>query len=100
MLMIGILLEVKIPRLEAKGVLKIMGLRIIGMMIMAGIILVLPLPVLAKKILILAVSTPLSTVSAVFSKKIGYEGDLPAATNSISIIIGVCIMTVLLLFFV
>lgn len=100
MLMIGILLEVKIPRLEVKGVFKIISLRIIGMIIMSMIIMFLPIPVLAKKILILSISTPLSTVSAVFSKKIGYNGDLPAAANSISIIIGVCIMTVLLLMFV
>lgn len=100
MLMIGILLEVKIPSSEARGVFKILALRIMGMLMMAGLIFLLPLPLLAKEILIISVSTPLSTVSAVFSRRIGYEGDLPAATNSISIIIGVCIITVLLLFFV
>lgn len=101
MLMIGILLEIKIPRLEAKGVFKIIGLRLLGMILMGTIIfLVLPIPILAKEILLIAICAPLSTVSAVFSKKIGYNGDLPAATNSISIIIGVCIITLLLVIFV
>lgn len=101
MLMIGILLEVKIPRLEAKGVFKIIGLRLLGMILMASIIfLVLQIPTLSKEILVLAICAPLSTVSAVFSKKIGYGGDMPAAANSMSIIIAVCIMTLLLLLFV
>ncbi len=100
MLMIGILLEVKIPFNEIRGVIKVIGLRLMGMIMMIFIIFLLPLPMLAKKILVIAISTPLSTVSAVFSKRIGYDGDLPAATNSVSIIIGVFVMTVLLMLFV
>jgi Predicted permeases len=100
MLMIGILLEVKIPFNEIRGVIKVIGLRLMGMIMMSFIIFLLPLPMLAKKILVIAISTPLSTVSAVFSKRIGYDGDLPAATNSVSIIIGVFVMTVLLMLFV
>lgn len=101
MLMIGLLLEVKISSTETKNVIKVLSLRIIGTLLISLITyFVLPLPLLAKKILIMAYCAPLSTVSAVFSRKIGYEGDMPAAANSLSIIIGVICMTVLLILFI
>ena len=101
MLMIGLLLEVKISPTETKNVIKVLSLRIIGTLLISLITyFVLPLPLLAKKILIMAYCAPLSTVSAVFSRKIGYEGDMPAAANSLSIIIGVICMTVLLILFI
>lgn len=101
MLMIGILLEVKISGEETKNVVKVLCVRIIGTLILSVITyFLLPVPQLAKKILILAYFAPLSTVSAVFSRKIGYTGDLPAAANSLSIIIGVICMTVLLMLFI
>lgn len=69
-------------------------------LILSGIIfIVLPLPLLAKEILTMALCAPLSTVSAVFSQKIGYSGDMPATANSLSIIISiVCMITLLLIF--
>lgn len=101
MLMIGILLEIKIPAQEIKGVFKIISLRFIGFIIMVGFIfLILPIPILAKEILVLAICGPISTVSPVFCKKIGYKGDMSAAANSISIIVAVCMMTILLMLFV
>lgn len=100
MLMIGILLEVKISSIETKNVIKVLTIRMIGTIALAIMTyLILPITLLAKKILILAYFAPLSTVSAVFSKKVGYQGDLPAVANSLSIIIGVICMTLLLLLF-
>lgn len=101
MLMIGLLLELKISFAETKNVVKVLSLRIVGTILLSVITyLFLPIPLLAKEILILAYFAPLSTVSAVFSQKIGYHGDMPATANSLSIIVGVVCMTLLLLLFV
>ena len=48
----------------------------------------------------MAYCAPLSTVSAVFTKKVGYVGDMSATANSLSIILGVVCMTVLLVLFI
>lgn len=100
MMMIGLMLEIKVSHSEAYHVVKIIVLRIVGTLILSGIIfIVLPLPLLAKEILTMALCAPLSTVSAVFSQKIGYSGDMPATANSLSIIISiVCMITLLLIF--
>lgn len=101
MLMIGILLEIKISKRERKMVFHILTYRVLAVIFLALVTyFVLPIPILAKQILILAYVAPLSTVASVFSKRIGYEGDLPAATNSLTIIISMCCTLVLLLIFV
>lgn len=100
MLMIGLLLEIKIPSAEKKGIMKIVFLRLLGTILMGLVIyLFFPLPLLAKKILILALSGPIATITPVFSKKIGYQGDMSAAANSITILISIVIMTILLMLF-
>ncbi|MEG0365838.1 MAG: transporter [Coprobacillus sp.] len=101
MLMIGLLLEIKISPKEIKYVLKVISLRTIGTVAISLITyFLLPIPLLAKQILIMSYCAPLSTVSAVFSKKIGYEGDMPAVANSLSIILGVVYMIILLIIFI
>ena len=101
MMMIGLMLEVKVSSHEALHVIKIMILRIVGNLLLAGILfMILPVPLLARQILIMALLAPLSSVSAVFSQKIGYSGDMPATTNSLSIIISIVSMFILLLIFV
>ena len=101
MLMIGLLLEIRISPREVKNVIKVLYLRIIGTIMISLITyFIFPLPLLAKQILIMAYCAPLSTVSAVFTKKVGYVGDMSATANSLSIILGVVCMTVLLVLFI
>lgn len=101
MLMIGLMLEIKVSSDEVKNITKILSLRIIGTIVLSIItFFVLPLPMLAKQILIMAYFAPLSTVSAVFTKKIGYHGDMSASANSLSIIISIVCMMILLLIFI
>ena len=101
MLMIGLMLEIKISPTETKNVVKVLCLRILGTIVISLITyFLIPLPLLAKKILIIAYFAPLSTVSAVFTKKIGYEGDMAATANSLSIIISIICMTALLMAFI
>ena len=99
--MIGLLLEIRISPREVKNVIKVLYLRIIGTIMISLITyFIFPLPLLAKQILIMAYCAPLSTVSAVFTKKVGYVGDMSATANSLSIILGVVCMTVLLVLFI
>lgn len=101
MLMIGLMLEIKVSSEEVKNIVKILSLRILGTITLSLItFFVLPLPLLAKEILIMAYFAPLSSVSAVFTKKIGYHGDMSASANSLSILISIVCMMILLLLFI
>lgn len=101
MLMIGIMLELKMSKREMKNILRILSLRVAGTFVLGTITyFVLPLPLLARQILVLCYCAPLSTVSPVFTKKIGFTGDMAATANSLSIIISVICMVGLLLVFI
>ena len=47
-----------------------------------------------KKILIVALAAPISTVSAVFTRQCKYEGEVAAVANSLSILIGIGVLVV------
>ena len=99
--MIGLMLEIHISPTEAKNVFKVLGLRIGGTLLISLLtFFVLPLPLLAKEILIMAYCAPLSTVSTVFTRRVGYLGDMSATANSLSIIVSVICTTILLVLFI
>ncbi len=101
MLMIGIILEIKITRSQAKSVIKILGVRYVGNILLSiGVFFILPLPLLAKQMVTLILFCPISTVSAVYSKMIDNDDPAPALANSISILVSIATMTALLLIFV
>lgn len=100
MLMIGIILEINVSKNHVKAVAKILGTRYLGNVVIGCIIYIfLPLPILAKQMIVLALFAPLSTISAVYSKMIDSDNPAPAIANSISIIVGIFIMTSLLIVF-
>lgn len=100
MLMIGIILEINLSKQQVKAVSKLLGVRYLGNVILSCIVyFLIPLPVLAKQMIVLALFSPLSTISAVYSKMIDEDNPAPAIANSISIIIGIFIMTSLLILF-
>lgn len=61
---------------------------------------ILPLPILAKQMVILILFSPISTIAAVYSNMIDDHDPSPALANSISIVLSILIMTILLLLFV
>ena len=100
MFMIGLLLEVKINPSEMKMVIKTLLIRLFfGAILMFVVYFLIPIPILAKKIVILAMAAPITTVSAVFSRNIGYHKDAPAIASSLSIIISIIVLTVLIMIF-
>lgn len=101
MLMIGLLLEIKMDRHDTHDVIKILLLRFGWSLGLATTCyFLLPLPVLARQILALSLVAPVSTMATVFSKRCGYEKDMPAVVNSISIILSIIFSIILLLLFV
>ncbi|WP_294578765.1 AEC family transporter [uncultured Thomasclavelia sp.] len=101
MLMIGLLLEIKISPSDFKDLIKILGIRLLGnFSLMFICYMFLPLPLLARQILTIALAAPISTVAAVFTKQCRYEGEVAAVANSISILIGIGVLVLLLLLFV
>ena len=100
MFMIGLLLEVKINPSEMKIVLKTLLIRVLfGAILMSIVYFIVPIPMLAKKIVVLAMAAPITTVLAVFSKNIGYHRDAPAISSSLSIIISIAVLVVLIIMF-
>lgn len=100
MLMIGIILEINISKKQVKAVSKLLGVRYLGNIVLSSVVyFFLPIPVLAKQMIILALFSPLSTISAVYSKMIDEDNPAPAIANSISIIVGIFVMTGLLIVF-
>lgn len=101
MFMIGVILELNISKEQGKAIIKILLIRYLGNLIISIVVFVLlPIPLLAKQMIILILFSPLSTISAVYSREIEGENPIPALANSISIIIGIGIMTSLLMIFV
>lgn len=100
MLMIGIMLELKLDLSEIKAIKKILFGRYTIAIISALITyFLLPIDIIAKKMIILGIFAPVSGVAPVFSTKIGSKSPVPAAVNSLSIIISICILTSLILLF-
>ncbi len=100
MLMIGIILEINITKNQAKAVTKLLGIRYLCNIILSCIVyFFLPVPILAKQMIVVVLFAPLSTISAVYSKMIDPDNPIPALANSISIILGIFIMTGLLIVF-
>ena len=100
MFMIGLLLEIKINPAEMKIVLKTLIIRVFfGAILMCIVYFFIPIPLLAKKIVVLAMAAPITTVSAVFSKNIGYHRDAPAISSSLSIIISIAVLVILIILF-
>lgn len=99
MFMIGLLLEVKINPLEMKIVLKTLLIRVLfGAILMSIVYFIVPIQCLLKNCC-LAMAAPITTVSAVFSKNIGYHRDAPAISSSLSIIISIAVLVVLIIMF-
>jgi predicted permease len=100
MLMIGIILEINITKNQAKDVTKLLGIRYLSNVILSlTIYFLLPVPILAKKMIILVLFAPISTIAALYSKMIDPDNPNSALATSISIILGILIMTGLLIVF-
>lgn len=101
MLMIGILLEVKLDLSQIKLIKKILLNRYAATLGLSLIVyFILPIDITVKKMIILCLCSPVSSVAPVFSNRLGSNSPVPSAINSLSIIISIFIMTILILIMV
>lgn len=98
MLMIGLMIEPQLPKGDIKDVVKIILIRIIGNIALVLLIMnFIPLPKLAAKILAIALFAPVTSVAPIFSQMCHYDGDIPAVTSSISIIVSIIEIVVVMM---
>ena len=100
MLMIGIMLEINLDFSEIKTIKKLLiGRYTISIILSLIIYFVLPIDIIVKQMIILTLFAPVSGVAPVFSSKLGSHSAVPAAINSLSIIISIIILTSLIMLF-
>lgn len=97
MMMIGIKLELHMQKSQMNQLIQILGTRFLGAIILSIITFLFPIPTLAKYILTITYFAPLVSVSSVYTKKLGYKGDIVVDANFISIMISMFMTTVILL---
>ncbi len=100
MAMIGLLLELCLPRKDIRAIGKLMVGRY-GMIALMSILIWLFMPAepSVKMVIILCIATPITSIAAVFCKDMVGESDIPAALNSLAIITSLIVMTTLMIFF-
>lgn len=100
MLMIGIMLEVKLDLSEINTIKKLLLYRYSISMILALLVyFLLPFDLIVRQMLVLAIFAPVSGVAPVFSARLGSHSPVPAAINSLSIMISIVILTSLIILF-
>lgn len=97
MFMVGLLLDFKIDRSEIKDVFNIIITRnVIAIILALCVWFYIPIPELPKKMLIICLFAPATSVSPIFSLKCGYKKDMPAMVGSISILLSIITMSALM----
>ena len=100
MFMVGLLLDFKIDRSEIKDVFNIIIIRnVVAVLLALSVWFYIPIPVLAKKMLIICLFAPVASVAPIFSLKCGYKKDMPAMAGSISMLVSIITMSTLVAYF-
>lgn len=86
MLMIGLLLELRIPRANRAQVLQILGLRYGCNLLIAAGVWMLPLPLLLRQVAILSVLAPIPSMALIYSVKLGCDEAVCGLLGSLSLV--------------
>ena len=96
MTMIGLLLEVKLPKKDLGRLAKLLcGRYLTALLASLAVWFLVPLPDVAKRGIILCIVAPITSTGPVFTREMVGESDIPAAANSLSILISLALMTAL-----
>ena len=100
MFLIGIVFEVNMDWDNAKKILKVIFIRYAGAFVFALIILnILPYSNDVKKILIMAVFSPILSIAPIYCQRLGANYSLAGVINSLCIPVSLVAMTVILMVF-
>lgn len=97
MIMLGLKLEFHLEKEEKPLFFKILASRLSLAILMTVGTLFLPIPRVAKIVLIAAYFGPTSSISNVFSRNLGYQGSLSAQVNVITIFIAMALITAIMI---
>ena len=100
MAMIGIMLEIQLPKKDIRLLARLLAGRY-AIVLAIGLLIWFLLPVSAeiRQALILCVAAPVTSTAPLFTLEMIGKSDLPAAVNSLSILISLAVMTGLMLVF-
>lgn len=99
MTMIGLKLELHMNKETFKQVLQILITRFSGAILLSIMTFFLPIPMLAKNIFIVIYFAPLVSVSSIYTRELGYQGDVVVNANLISILLSLIMTTLLFTIF-
>ena len=99
MIMFGVKLELHMSKSEYNHLFSIIGIRFLGALILCLITVLLPINATAKLIFCMTYFGPLVSISSIYTKRLGYQGDVVADANSLSIILSMLMMTLILIIF-
>ncbi|GCF93451.1 permease [Enterococcus florum] len=97
MFMIGLFLELRLPRADLTLVARLLGIKYAVGGILAGIIALLPLPLIVKVVLCLVSLGPLTTFGVINSVKAGMRAEVVGFTSSVSFLVSLPLMTAVLM---
>lgn len=99
MFMIGLYLELKLPKHAMKQVFKVLGLRFLASLLMMGIALIGPWPEQIKNILILIGFAPIPTFGVINAVLAGADEEAVGFCSSLSFLLGLPLMTAVVIIF-
>lgn len=100
MMMIGLKLDFHMDKAESRSIVQIMATRYGGAVVLIALTFLLPIPLLAKKVFTVTYFGPMVSISSVYARRLGYEGNMVANASMVSIMAAMAVITGLLVVFV
>lgn len=97
MFMIGLFLELRLPKKELSLVWRVLIIKYAGGVLLAAVFMFLPLPTIIKAVLCLVSVGPITTFGVINSVTAGMRAEVVGFTSSLSFLISLPLMTSLLL---
>jgi predicted permease len=97
MFMIGLFLELRLPKKELSLVWRVLIIKYAGGVLLAALFMFLPLPTIIKAVLCLVSVGPITTFGVINSVTAGMRAEVVGFTSSLSFLISLPLMTSLLL---
>lgn len=100
MFMVGVMLDLKLDRAVLGSIARIMTSRYLltGAIAVASYVL-LPLPLIARQVITVALMSPLANVDAIYSAQLRLDEKVPAIAMTLSIVVSTAIMSALVVAF-
>lgn len=97
MFMLGIGFNLRVSRGQVRDVLRVLGIRYAGAVAASLLVyFVLPLPEVCRQAAVLIFFAPIGSAAPAYTARLGEDYETASVINSVSIILGIVIMTVLL----